>query len=210
MRLVHALAEIVCEQGLDAASAARVAARAGVTPREFEVCFGDLEQCLSWGCEEALLRAAASVRGASAARTAPPGLDALDGLVAFAEQQSELAGLCLARLRRMGTAGFVGLPGRTAERAAERARACRELGPGLAAVGAALDVLGALPGLADTQLARAAGLRDGAQAARLRSVLVRLGLLSELAGARHELTPAGSELQWIFVHEAARSPAPSR
>jgi AcrR family transcriptional regulator len=197
MRLVHALAEIVCEQGLAGASAARVAALAGVSQREFELCFGDLEHCLSWGCEQALIRAASSARGAAA--TVP---DGLDGLMAFAEQQSELAGLCLARLCEVGVAGFAGRPG---ERPAGCERACRQLGPGLAAVGAALDVLGALPGVADAQLARAARLRDGAQAARLRALLVLLGLLSAGGGARRQLTPAGAELKWMFVHGAPRS-----
>jgi AcrR family transcriptional regulator len=96
MRVIHALGEIVAEEGLQAASAERVAELASVSMRSFTQLFGDVQGCVQAGCAEGLKRAACGVRRAAQAAPADARHAAgLDGLLSFSEQEPELARLCV-------------------------------------------------------------------------------------------------------------------
>ena len=196
MRLVHALAELACERGLGSVSADQVAALAGVGGRDFAARFASLDDCVLAGCAEALARARRSALAAAGGSIERDPLRALDGILEFVALESELAGLCLARLLAAGPYGM--LPGRGG---AQSRAASRELLPALALAGAALDVLDALPGCSEASLMQAAGLQSTERAARLAAALRALGLLAP-APAPNTLTDAGRELKRLFVSRA--------
>lgn len=96
MRVIHALAEIVADEGLQAASAERVAELARVSTHSFTQLFGDVRGCVQAGCAEGLRRAACGVRRAARAAPADARLaGGLDALLLFSEQEPELARLCV-------------------------------------------------------------------------------------------------------------------
>lgn len=165
MRLVHAAAELACDEGLAALSATRVARLAGVPVHDFDAVFGSVERCVAAGRQVALERAASAARIAASGDPAERPASALDGLLEFAEQEQELAGLCVEIALRRGAVRVDGQDGEA-------------LHPPLALVGRALGALAAEPDLG-ARLAVRAGLSSVAQAGRLTVRLADLGLLDE-------------------------------
>jgi AcrR family transcriptional regulator len=96
MRLVHAAAELVCEEGVAAATAPRIATLAGASPRQFHDVFSTVESCLWAGCAQGLSRAAARARRQAEGSAASRAHATLDGMLEFVEQEVELAGLSVA------------------------------------------------------------------------------------------------------------------
>ncbi len=198
MRLVHALAELACERGLEHLGKDEVATLAGVGAVEFDAQFRGLEDCVLAGCAEALSRARRNALAAAQGSIEHRPLRALDGVLAFVALESELAGLCLARLLAAGPrVPFPDCYGHSARAAA------RQLLPALAPAGAALDVLDRRPRCSEASLAQAASLQSVGRAARLLAGLRTLGLL-DAAPRSTALTPRGRELKRLFISRAPR------
>jgi AcrR family transcriptional regulator len=98
MRVLHALAEIAGEEGLDAATVPRVCSLAGVSEQMFERIFSDREDCLRQAFEETAARARSRIRAAVDGEEAcwEDSLRArLAALLAFLDEEPELARLCV-------------------------------------------------------------------------------------------------------------------
>jgi len=198
MRLVHAAAELVCEEGLAAATVPRVAALAGSSPREFLAVFPSLEACLQAGCAQCLLRAAGRARRRAAGSTDARPHAALDGLLEFVEQESELAGLCTAVLiAPTPTAAF------SCDSLSEADRlALGTLAPALGLVERALSAAASEPSLPETR----AGLMSPAQSTRLVRCLASLRLaVPGATGGLATVTEDGQRLRLLFAAAAAQS-----
>lgn len=133
--------------------------------QDFDMVFGDVERCLQAGRLEAVRRAAGCARKAAAGDTHARPQSALDGLLEFAEQQQELAGLCVAMAVR-------------AHRAPVDAELLAVLAPPLARVARVIGVLAEDPA-SGQRLAARAGLASVTQAGRVVVRLCELGLLDE-------------------------------
>ena len=166
LRLIHAAAEVACETGLGELSRGRVARAACVSLEDFDAVFADVAACVRAGREEALRRAAAAARIAASGDPENHPQAALDGLLEFAEQQQELAGLCVEMALASGG-------GNGREREVHAA-----LAPALALVARALDLLAEEPALG-ARLAARAKLASVAQAARLTVRLCELRLCED-------------------------------
>jgi AcrR family transcriptional regulator len=178
LRLIHAAAELACEESLEAVRVERVAGLAGTSTQVFLEEFDSVSACLRAGTEMALARAARKAQhAAGSGRPRPPA--ALDGLLDFAEQEPELAGL--------------GVLVACSEQGCETpppAAAWQPLEPALSLVAGALSAIGDRPGLHPQRLAARAGLASQAQADRLLARLEALGLVAA-AGQQIVATPAG-------------------
>jgi AcrR family transcriptional regulator len=99
MRILHALAEIVSEEGADAASVPRVCTLAGVPSSTFHELFRDRGECLKHAFDETVQRARANI-GANASPLEGSHDRIRAGLLAlltFLEEEPELATLCISR-----------------------------------------------------------------------------------------------------------------
>jgi AcrR family transcriptional regulator len=165
MRLIHAAAELAGEQPPQPLSPERVAALAGVSPAAFAREFDSVEACLRAGAEAALVRATTQARRAAGGDPAARPRDALDGLLEFAEQQTELAGLCVLYAGGASGRAQLALPA--------------SLVPALAVALRVLTAIEERPGLHPQRLAGRAGLGSEARSARLIGRLVRFGLIED-------------------------------
>jgi AcrR family transcriptional regulator len=200
MRLVHAAAELVCEEGMAAATGPRIAALAGASPRQFHDVFPTIESCLWAGCAQGLSRAAARARRQAGGSTASRGQAALDGLLEFVEQEVELAGLGVAVA---ADAGATLLPRGSLPKRERLSLAA--LMPALVLVQRALTVLAQEPRLHEQRLAARAGLSSHAQSARLLRCLLVLRLLERADATQPALlTPRGLRITELLASAAGR------
>jgi AcrR family transcriptional regulator len=203
MRLVHAAAELVCEEGLPAATVPRVAALAGSSPEGFLQVFPSLEDCLRLGCAQCVIRAAGRARRRAAGSTDARPHAALDGLLEFVEQESELAGLCTAVLLAPSASTVFSC----GSLSARDRLALGTLEPALSLVGRTLSEAASEPTRDGQRASVPAGLVSEAQSMRLVRCLASLGLV--LAGASDAIasvTEDGQRLCGLLL----AGPAPSR
>jgi AcrR family transcriptional regulator/DNA-binding MarR family transcriptional regulator len=138
-RLLNAMIEIGCEQGLAAVTVGKVTSRAGVSRRTFYELFSDREDCLLAVFDATLARIGSRIRAAYGRRgswTERVRASLLD-LLGFLEQERDLALLCLtisqseyprARARRAEVLGAL-------THAIDNGRAARTWPPALTAEG---------------------------------------------------------------------------
>jgi AcrR family transcriptional regulator len=200
MRLVHAAAELVCEEGLAAATAPRIAALAGASPRQFHDVFPTVESCLWAGCAQGLSRAAARARRQADGSTASRAHATLDGMLEFVEHEVELAGLSVAVA---ADAGATLLPrGSLPER--ERL-SLAALAPALILAHRALTVLALESRLQEQRLAARAGLASHARSARLLRSFLALRLLERADASDHALlTARGQRIAELLASASSR------
>ncbi len=100
MRILHALAEIACEEGLEAVTVTRICSLAGASRRAFHGLFADRDDALAQAFEETVARARARVRAAAAdlASGDERRRATLLALLAFLEEEPELAGMFMTHL----------------------------------------------------------------------------------------------------------------
>jgi AcrR family transcriptional regulator len=180
-RLIHAAAELACEESLEAVTIERVANLAGTSRETFLGEFDSVQACLQAGTDMALARAARSAQRTAGAAD-PGSARALDGLLDFAEQEPELAGLGVLLVCSQGCPE------------APSAVPWRQVTPALALVVRALSAVEERPGLHPQRLAARAGLASQAQADRLIARLQAMGLIAA-ADQRIVATASGRHFQ---------------
>jgi AcrR family transcriptional regulator len=189
MRILHALAEIVYEEGFEAATVSRVCALAGVPTRVLHGLFRNRGDCLEHAFEETVARARARMSSASGSlecwqERVRAGLDAL---LEFLEQEPELARLCL-------TQSLAGGPRMLARRDGALRELVVALDPGPSGVGAIAQPPGLIAEvLVDAIVSIVQARLLASRPAHLRGLLGQLMGLIVLpylgpAAARRELT----------------------
>jgi len=108
LRILAAMVRVVREQGAESATVARVIDLAGVSRRTFYQCFADRSDCLLAAIEDAVALASARARAACAGerRWVDRVRSGLLELLAFCDEEPELAWLCVVQAPASGPAAL--------------------------------------------------------------------------------------------------------
>jgi AcrR family transcriptional regulator len=103
-RLIAAIAEVVSEDGYQAASVSRIVAAAGVSRNSFYEHFSNKEECFLAAYDTAVERVVARMRGATRGSDGALGTfeDGLAAFLAFAVEEPALAWLCVVEVLAAG------------------------------------------------------------------------------------------------------------